>query len=212
MPSLGWGRGPCLNIGDEIEVPPSVWAAIGTRPPEVLSLLQHLAGRRLVSLPSHREGVFLVTLQILGWQRCEELDNAAPRGKQVFVAMRFSDAWAAAYNEGIEPAVRAAGFEPMRIDRKQDNEKICDEIQVQIRRSCALVADVSEPNPGVYFEAGFALGLGLPVIWTCNAETFDTALHFDTRQYRHIKWGNPKDLLEKLEMRIRATVHREEGP
>ena len=58
---------------------------------------------------------------------------------------------------------------------------------------------------GVYFEAGFALGLGLPVIWTVK-ETGLEHLHFDTRQYNHIGWKDPEDLREMLQLRLQATV------
>ena len=44
---------------------------------------------------------------------------------------------------------------------------------------------------GVYYEAGLARGLGLPVIWTCREDMFDE-LHFDTRQYPHIGWTEAK--------------------
>ena len=57
----------------------------------------------------------------------------------------------------------------------------------------------------MYFEAGFAMGLGRPVIWTCRKDDIDNA-HFDTRQYNHIVWENEKELYEKLKNRIEATI------
>ena len=65
---------------------------------------------------------------------------------------------------------------------------------------------ISQDNDnGVYFEAGFAQGLGLKVIWTCH-EDHVKDLHFDTRQENHITWENPEDLREKLKNRIRAVI------
>ena len=55
------------------------------------------------------------------------------------------------------------GFRALRIDMKQFNEKICDHIIAEIRRSRFLIADVTGHRAGVYFEAGYAMGLGLPV-------------------------------------------------
>jgi nucleoside 2-deoxyribosyltransferase len=81
----------------------------------------------------------------------------------------------------------------------------------QIRISRFVVADFTcEPDKdrgGVYFEAGFALGLGLPVIWTARR---GTTLHFDTRQYNHILWDDPAELKEALYNRIIALLGR--GP
>jgi nucleoside 2-deoxyribosyltransferase len=97
----------------------------------------------------------------------------------------------------------------MRIDKKDHNNKIDDEIVSEIRRSRFLVADFTcEPEKvrgGVYFEAGFALGLGLPVIWTCKHTSLDD-LHFDTRQYAHIVWETPDNLYAQLRNRIGATI------
>jgi hypothetical protein len=50
--------------------------------------------------------------------------------------------------------------------------KVDDVIVAEIRRSRFLVADFTcEPGKvrgGVYFEAGFARGLNIPIIWTCR--------------------------------------------
>jgi nucleoside 2-deoxyribosyltransferase len=75
----------------------------------------------------------------------------------------------------------------------------------EIRRSGLIVADFTGNRGGVYFEAGFAMGLGLPVIWTVRQDDID-AVHFDTRQYNHITWSTPQELREKLYNRVMATI------
>ena len=55
------------------------------------------------------------------------------------------------------------------------------------------------------FEAGFAMGLGVPVIWTARSTSIND-LHFDTRQYNHIVWDTPTELYEKLLARIGAVM------
>lgn len=101
----------------------------------------------------------------------------------------------------------------MRIDRKLDVVKIDDEIIAEIRRSRFLVADFTHEKAGarggVYFEAGFAFGLGIPVIYTCREDAIDK-IHFDTRQYHHTAWKDSADLRDKLEKRILAVIG--EGP
>ncbi|MFZ4580841.1 MAG: hypothetical protein ACOYOB_20860, partial [Myxococcota bacterium] len=59
--------------------------------------------------------------------------------------------------------------------------------------------------PGVYYEAGFAQGLGKPVIWTVREDCLRD-VHFDTRQFNHICWTDPLDLRHKLMLRIQNTV------
>ena len=132
---------------------------------------------------------------------------------QAFVAMWFDKEMTIAYEEGIKKAVELAGYKSMRIDKKPDVNKIDDEIIAQIRRSRFLVADFTHGNEGarggVYYEAGFAFGLGLPVIYTCRKDMVDK-LHFDTRQYHHIVWEEPADLCRDLKNRIQALIG--EGP
>lgn len=61
----------------------------------------------------------------------------------------------------------------------------------------------------VDYEAGFAPGLEIALIFTCRADAIDT-IHFDTRRYDHIVWKNPEELRESLDNRILATIG--EGP
>lgn len=120
-----------------------------------------------------------------------------------FVAMWFSNETKAAYQEGIEPAVTNAGFRPLRIDMKEHNNEIPDEIMAEIRNAQFVVADFTGQRHGVYLRSGFAMGLGRPVIWCCRQDQIED-LHFDTYHRNHIPWNNPQDLRDKLYRRIQA--------
>ncbi len=56
---------------------------------------------------------------------------------------------------------------------------------------------MTKQSQGVYFEAGYALGLGIPVFWSVHKKEV-SCVHFDTKQYNHIVWENEKDLADKL--------------
>jgi nucleoside 2-deoxyribosyltransferase len=89
----------------------------------------------------------------------------------------------------------------------EHNDKICDRILAEIRLAQVVVADFTGQRSGVFFEAGYALGLGRHVIWMCREAEFERLReHFDTRQYAHISWTDAEDLHHKLSDRIRATV------
>lgn len=149
-------------------------------------------------------GAFSVTPK--GWERVRALTQPGRDAKQAFVAMWFDPSHSKFYTDGIRPAIEADGAtKSMRIDGKEHNDHIDDQIIAEIRRSRYLVADFRGHRAGVYFEAGFALGLGLPVIWTCHRSDL-AAAHFDTRQYNHIEYETPDELREKLLNRIRATI------
>ena len=136
-----------------------------------------------------------------------------PSIAQAFVAMWLNDDVTEAYEKGIKPAIEQSGYEPLRIDKKSDVDKIDDEIIAEIRRSRFLIADFTHGEKGargsVYYEAGFAHGLGIPVICTCRSDMVDM-LHFDTRQYHHTVWETHDDLCEALRNRILAVIG--EGP
>jgi hypothetical protein len=144
-----------------------------------------------------------------GWERVEELSQLNANSAQAFVAMWFTSETDEAYAKGIHPAVLDSGYDPLRIDSKEHSNKIDDEIVSEIRRSRFMVADFScEPKQvrgGVYYEAGYAQGMGMQVIWTCRASSIED-LHFDTRQYNHITWATPEELYAKLRAGIGALL------
>jgi hypothetical protein len=128
-----------------------------------------------------------------------------------FVAMWFDDSMNLAWEQAFYPAIKAAGYTPFRIDKKEHNNKIDDEIMASIRGARFIVADFTGQRGGVYFEAGFAHGLGKPVIWTVRSDWL-RKLHFDTRQFNHIAWKKSRlnELRDALMLRIEATIGR--GP
>ncbi len=105
-----------------------------------------------------------VSLTMKGWQLYEENEKRQPNSKQCFVAMSFDPELDAIYEQGIKKAIKEAGYEPIRIDKEEHNEKICDRIIAEIRKSRFLVADFTQQKHGVYFEGGFAMGLNIPII------------------------------------------------
>ena len=130
-------------------------------------------------------------------------------GSKGFIAMWFDANMESVYENGFQPGVLNAGYDPVRVDRVEHTNIINDEMIAQIRSASLVVADFTGHRGGVYFEAGFALGLGLPVIWTCKKDDMKD-LHFDIRQYNTIDWENPEDLASRLQHRIEGTVGK--GP
>lgn len=144
-------------------------------------------------------------LALDGWKRVAELRRNQSDSRQAFVAMWFHKDMEQVFEQGFKPALEATGYRAFRVDMSEHNDKIDDRIIAEIRRSGLLVADFTGQRGGVYFEAGFAMGLGIPVIWACREDHIG-GLHFDTRQYNHIAWVTPEDLMEKLKYRIEATL------
>ncbi|MBK6846208.1 MAG: hypothetical protein IPG96_01205 [Proteobacteria bacterium] len=197
-------------------------SVVGARSREELSFcLDQLAGQGLVEgkTLNGRKGAGPVPPKgyrptLKGWERLRELTRHRRDGTKAFVAMWFNEeATGAAFDKGIKPALENRGFRPCRVDNVEHNDKICDRIVAEIRESALVIADFTGHRGGVYFEAGLAKGLGIPLIWTCRDNGSDdedglSRAHFDTRQYNHITWktGEEDKLRQRLEDRIRATI------
>ena len=149
------------------------------------------------------------SLTVSGYSHLAEIDHAVADSPQAFVAMWFDESMDEVWEEGLRPAIRDAGYKAIRIDRKEHLNKIDDEIIAEIRRARFLVADFTQGKAGqrggVYYEAGFAHGLNIPVVFTCRKDTLEK-VHFDTRQYPHIVWETPEALRDGLTKRISAVL------
>ena len=132
---------------------------------------------------------------------------------QAFVAMWLNESMNEVYNTGVKPGIKDAGYRPFRVDLKEHVNKIDDEIIAELRRSRFVVADFTHGEDGargsVYYEAGFAHGLGIKVIFACRQDAVQS-LHFDTNHYNHIVWTDSANLREQLKKRILAVIG--EGP
>ena len=144
-----------------------------------------------------------------GYVEADSLARRTGPSDKGFVAMSFHESLDEAYRDGLQVGIMNAGYDPVRVDRIEHTNRIDDEIIAQIRVSSFVVADFTGHRGGVYFEAGFALGLDLPVIWTCREDDM-AHLHFDIRQYNTIDWDTPENLASRLQRRIEATVGK--GP
>jgi len=86
----------------------------------------------------------------------------------------------------------------------ETQSKIDDRILAEIRACRFLIADFTGNRQAVYYEAGFAEGLSIPVLWCCRGQDDDTKqLNFDTRQHEHIFWKDEADLASRLRDKIR---------
>ena len=109
----------------------------------------------------------------------------------------------------IRPAVASTGLELVRLDDRQPAGLIDDLMRVRIKSCRLLISDLSHQNHGAYWEAGYAEGLGKPVIYTCKKAVFDTtATHFDTNHHLTVMWdsASPEIATERLKAVIRATL------
>lgn len=141
-----------------------------------------------------------------GFETLEARNPTGLESNSAFVAMWFDESINQAFRDGIKPAIEDdCGFRAVRIDLEEHNDDIIDRVLAEIRKARFIVADFTRHRNGVYFEAGYALGLRIPVIWLCRSDDIGNA-HFDTEHFNHIVWKDSVDLRNRLAVRIQATV------
>lgn len=188
---------------------PLAWAA---KPEELIYYLGSLEQRGLINqfpVGAEKRSQLLVILTSEGWDFLDEHARTSVISDQAFVAMSFAPELKTAWTNAIKPALDQAGFKGYRVDVDPHIDKIDARIMAEIKNSRFLVADVTQQRPGVYFEAGYALGLGIPVFWAVRKSDLDN-VHFDTRQYNHILWESEAELSDKLYHLVYAIVGK--GP
>ena len=131
--------------------------------------------------------------------------------KQGLIAISFSEKSERTL-DAIRKGIVNAEYVPIVISEKEYNGQIVPEIFHEISRSMFLVMDSTVPNHGAYYEAGYAKGLKIPVIFTCKKDVFEKGdgklikPHFDIIQENHIIWEDEEELTKRLKKRIEATV------
>lgn len=170
------------------------------------SLIERKLIRRTDGPPELSDSfVFKFEITAAGWEFLNEHERPSVISNQVFVAMSFSEDLKPAWEAGIFPALQKAGYRSYRVDSEPHIDRIDLKIITEIKNSRFLVADVTQQRPGVYFEAGYALGFGLPVFWCVRSDDLEN-VHFDTRQYNHIVWEDEKHLAEQLYLFVTAII------
>lgn len=174
---------------------------------ELKEVLEFLIDSERIRVISEPNGKYKIIPK--GWEHLEKVKQINLDSQQGFVAMWFDNEMKKVYYDVIAPAILAAGYKPHRVDQREHNGQVDDEIVAQIRRSRFVLADFTGHRGGVYYEAGFAKGLGLEVFWTCR-DDHKNDLHFDIRQYNCILWEEDKteEFKKKITYRIESVLGR----
>ncbi len=171
---------------------------------EGVFMLKCLAERKYIPdyIGLHCDHTQDITLMPSAYARIDEIQKNTSNGRNVLVAMKFGDD-TKPLREAIRKGVQDAKYHAIFIDEVQHNDFITPELLKHIRDSKFVVVDLTHQNNGAYFEEGYAMGLGKPVIQLCKK---GTQLHFDIAQKNTIMWASEDDIPELLRNRIVATI------
>lgn len=132
--------------------------------------------------------------------------QVSPRGApaQLFVAMPFAGEFDDVYFVAAMSAAAQRSMVPIRIDQKYFSGEIPQKIRKELRRSAAVIADVSGGNPNVLYEVGFAHALRTPTIHISRTPLSE--LPFDVSRWNTIPYlaGQTHALGAKLDTALRA--------
>jgi Zn-finger nucleic acid-binding protein len=206
------------NMGSTIQPKEDAIAAIGAIDIQsfvfLLEQASHL-GLLEVDLTKYiagNYGINSLQLTLSGWQLFDDLQRGKSTSRIAFMAMPFGDAELDhIYKDHFKAGVAATGFDLKRLDEGQPAGLIDDRLRVEIRQCRFLIAELTHQNRGAYWEAGFAEGLGKPVIYTCRKDVFEDktkGTHFDTNHHLTVPWELDKigDAVKRLKDTIRATL------
>ena len=152
---------------------------------------------------------FLVTLTLDGWEQYEAEKRGEFRGNSGFIAMQFGDSELDPFVEDVvKPAVKEGiGYDLVDMRDVARAGVIDNILRTQIRDAAFLLVDLTHDNPGAYWEAGYAEGLGKPVIYICEKAKFEAArTHFDTNHCTTVLWS--QDDAEGFQQALIATLRR----
>ena len=178
-------------------------------------LLNYLEEIQCIKGISKTIGSFGGSVTVKGFEKIYNISNIDSR--IAFIAMWITDSKNEYHHiiqnlyQSILRVIEKAGYRGIRIDKKEHNNKIDDEILSDINKSrfivCDLTSEKEKPRGSVYFEAGYALGKNIPIIWTCD-KRLEKEIAFDIRQYNCLFWeeNNMDSFERRLQHRIENTI------
>jgi len=202
--------GQCVDINQS-----AIPAIVGSATLEEFSFIfDHLETKGTITVAqwvTGKDGVWKkATPSYAGWEHYLEIKRATRDSRKAFMAMEYGHPELdTLLKDVLKPAVEQTGFDLFILPERPKAGLLDDRLRVEIRTSRFLIADLTHENAGAYWEAGYAEGLGKPVIYTCKKEKFEAAkTHFDTNHHLTIRWdvGEPEDAAEELKATIRATL------
>jgi hypothetical protein len=130
--------------------------------------------------------------------------------QQAFLVCRFTPEMDEMYTSTYEPTGNALKCPIQRIKDVHHVDKIDDRICEEIRRATVVVVDLTDQNFNVAFEAGFALALNKPIVWTKRKEAGGVKMPFDIYTHNCLEWDptNLEQFREDLKFRLIAALQK----
>lgn len=215
-------------IGDAVQgtgeqlggLPAGLYAAVGSwNPLQTKKLVRELIDRGEIvgkarpdaNMPTGG-GFIFVDLTLDGWERYEREKRGRFAGSYGFVAQKFGDAILDPFmRDHVKPAIKAQIAYDLIDIRDAAKVGIIDNLmREKIRDAAFVLVDLTHENSGAYWEAGYAEGMGKPVLYICERAKFEAAkTHFDTNHLTTVLWeaDKPREFIEQLIATLRRSLN-----
>ena len=173
---------------------------------EASALLGVLESSRKLERRDSRGGAWELKLTADGWIDVQSQGPLLTDHSLAFVAMSFDQSLNDTF-KAMQNSAETAGYRCERVDTASHADHIDHRLIDYLKRCRFVIADFTGGSPNVYFEAGYALALNKPVIWTRRK---GESVQFDARQYYFLEWdqGDLETFQSELEESIGAIVGR----
>lgn len=196
-----------VGLGDVETLVPLAYAKNSA---ELLALFTLMTEKKLAKIGVTTNGemrTVKIALSANGWDVTNSLEKENKESDRGFIAIWFDDSM----NESIDAigeAITECGFRSICIRDEHFSEKIMDKALGEIRKSRFVVVDLTGERGSVFFEAGFAHGLGIETIYVYKEQDVKerTLLEFYVRHYQCYKYKTQTDLKEVLKNAIGARI------
>lgn len=200
---------------------------------QIISIGEELSERGFVRMRELDNNHYLFTLTSKGLDFYHGIQNDRNNSSDTcFVAMKFGKGddgrdMMNFFESVIRPAVDEANYKAIIVSDILNDNKICDNVIAGIRNAKFVIVDLTYGNLGAYYEAGFAYGIGKPIIYICEETWFQdgkydinsdseiytpknkgapNGVHFDINHYNIIKYSVVGDGLEKLKKELISNI------
>lgn len=203
---------PIPRIGAEF------YARIGAATPRAAhKVTEELISRGLITaMVSKAIGAYThmqdVDLTLPGWAQYESEKRGRFAGLYGFIALKFGDPVLDPFlRDHVKPAIKEHISHDLIDMRDAAKAGIIDNLmREKIRDAAFVLVDLTHENAGAYWEAGYAEGLGKPVLYLCQRAKFDKEKsHFDTNHLTTVLWeaDNPTEFVNQLIATLRRSLN-----
>lgn len=191
---------------------PAVLAGFNDKPPvdQWIAVKIHVVGSSLELYVnevkvSNYSGNIVKSQTVLFFQGSSEISvrnfKVESRVTECFVVMQFTEEFNVLYDEVIRPTCESFGFRVIRADESYTSGLIIEDITRSIREASVIIADITPNNPNVFYEVGYAHGIGKPTILLSDRKR--DRLPFDISGFRTLFYDNTIGGKSVVEERLR---------